>query len=249
MRVVVLLHAAAVVGGPQPLHPADRDLISGFRRLGLEVAAVELVGATGVGPRAMNDALTAGADRGVRVVAESLGTADAHATGLVVERALAGLDADLMIFASDADPEGVADVPAVIAWRLGAAYIPGVVAIGALEAPAAPSDTAAAWLTASVVRAGALVKIDVPPKAVVGIESDAAVSAPARAGDVTTASDVTTATHELAATSAIRILTLLDLGLEATLVRRGYDQRGLIEPASRPLVTTRSVESLVTLLR
>lgn len=243
MRAVVLLHAGAVVRGPQPLHPADRDLISAVRRVGLEVAALELVGASGVGPRAMNDALAAGADRGVRVVSDSLATADAHASGLVTDRALSGLEVDLMMFASEADPEGAADVPAVIAWRLGAAYIPGVVVIGAPEVPAAPSDTATSGLTAIVVRAGELVEIDVPLKAVVGVESDAAMSAPA------SAAPATTATHELAPAGAIRILTLLDLGLDATLVRRGYDQRGVVEPASRPLVTTRSIESLVTLLR
>lgn len=243
MRAVVLLHAAAVVRGPQPLHPADENLVSVFGRLGFEVMALELVGATGVGPRTMNDAIAAGVGRGMRVVAESLGVADAHATGLVAERALRGLDADVMVFAPDADPEGVADVPAVIAWRLGTAYLPGVVVIGAPETGGAPSGAAAPGLTAVAVRAGALIRIDLPPKAVVGLESDTVVSVLPRAGDEAATSGAR------AATSGIDILTLLDLGLDPTLVRRGYDQRGLVEPASRPLVTTRSVESLVALLR
>jgi hypothetical protein len=242
MKAAVLLHAAAVVRGPQPLHPADENLISSLGRLGLEVVALELVGAPGVGPRAMNAAVAAGARRGVRAVAESLGIADAHTTALVAERALGGVGADVMVFAPEADPEGVADVPAAIAWRLGVPYIPGTVVLGAPEAGGQPSGRAAGQLNAVVVRAGALVGIDVPPKAMVGLESDAAVSGVA-------GSDGTAETRPPAATNAIQILTLDDLGLEPTLVRRGYDQRGVVEPAARPLVTTRSVESLLALLR
>jgi hypothetical protein len=242
MRAVVLLHGGAVAHGPQPLHAADENLVSVFGRLGFELVAVELVSAPGAGPRAMNAALAAGATRGVRVVAEALGVADAHATGLVAARALGALDADVMVFGPDADPEGVADVPAAIAWRLGTAYVPGVVVIGPPESGGAPSADAAEGLTAVVLRADALVTIEVPPKAMVGLESDAAVSVAAAGARAATAGAP-------AATSAIQIRSLVDLGLEPTLLRRGYDQRGVIEPAARPLVTTRSVESLVALLR
>jgi hypothetical protein len=244
MKAVVLLHGGAVVHGPQPLHAADENLVSVFGRVGVELVAVELVCAAGVGPHAMNAALAAGAGRGVRVIAESLGVADAHATGLVAARALGALDADVMVFAPDADPEGVADVPAAIAWRLGAAYVPGVVVIGVPETGGATFVDAAAGLSAVVLRADALVTIALPPKAMVGLESDAAVSVAA-----TGARAEVGAAPAPAATSAIQIRSLLDLGLEPTLLRRAYDQRGVIEPAARPLVTTRSVESLVALLR
>jgi hypothetical protein len=47
----------------------------------------------------------------------------------------------------------------------------------------------------------------------------------------------------------IRVLTLADLALDATLVRRREDLRGVVEPTSRPLVTTKSGASVAALLR
>jgi hypothetical protein len=50
-------------------------------------------------------------------------------------------------------------------------------------------------------------------------------------------------------TASIRVLTLADVGLAPTLVRRRDDLRGVVEPTARPLVTTKSGSSLAALLR
>jgi len=248
-KVAVLLHAASVMRGPQPLHATDVHLIRLWRQLGAEIVVLELLGASGVAPRAITEAIEAGVDRAVRIVAEPLGVADAHGTGLVVERYLRTLEPSVVAFGSDADPEGLVDVPGVIATRLGAAYVPGVVEIEiARSGPRAgrPDDAGepdgASGFEVVADRAGALVRLVLPARAVVGFESESvAKGAAALAADVTPRGP--------AAPQAIRIMTLYDLGLEPTLIRRGDDLRGAIEAASRPLVTTRSAESLATLLR
>jgi len=144
-KVAVLLHAAAVMRGPQPLHATDAHVIHLWRKLGAEIVVLELLGASGVAPRAITEAIEAGVDRAVREVAEPLGVADAHGTGLVVERYLRTLAPDVVAFGADADPEGLADVPGVIATRLGVAYVPGVVELtrrGRRDDAPAPVDAA-----------------------------------------------------------------------------------------------------------
>jgi len=236
-----------VIRGPQPLHATDLHVISLWRRLGAEVVVLELLGSSGVTPRAITEAIEAGVDRAVRVVAEPLGVADAHGTGLVVERYLRTLDPDVVAFGVDADPDGLADVPGVVATRLGAAYVPGVVEIGrraANEDGPAKADGEDRPSAFEVVadRAGVMARLELPSRAVLGFEAECiAKGVPALPAELTPRGP--------AAPQAIRIMTLYDLGLEPTLIRRGDDLRGTIEAASRPLVTTKSAESLATLLR
>jgi hypothetical protein len=247
MKIAVLLHSAAVIRGPQPLHPTDVHVIRLWRQLGAEIVVLELLGASGVTPRAITEAIEAGVDRAVRLVAEPLGLADAHGTGLVVERYLRTLNPDVVAFGVDADPDGLADVPGVVATRLGAAYVPGVVEIarraGAEDAaPNAAGADAASAFEVVADRAGVLARLALPPRAVVGFEGESIVKGvPELPADVTPRGP--------AAPQAIRIMTLYDLGLEPTLIRRGDDLRGTVEAASRPLVMTKSAESLATLLR
>lgn len=246
-KVALLLHAAAVMRGPQPLHPTDVHVIRLWRQLGAEIVVLELLGASGVAPRAITESIEAGVDRAVRVVAEPLGAADAHGTGLVVERYLRTLNPDVVAFGVDADPDGLADVPGVVATRLGAAYVPGAVEIARRSGneDAAPETAAAVPASAFEVvadRAGVLARLALPARAVVGFEAESIVKGvPPLPAEVTPRGPATP--------QAIRIMTLYDLGLEPTLIRRGDDLRGSVEAASRPLVTTRSAESLVTLLR
>lgn len=244
MKLAVCLHGGAVARTAMPLHPGDRALVALGRRLGLESIAVELLAAGGVAPRAVNEAADEGLARAVRVVDEALATADAPATGLVAERVLRDLKPDLIAFVAAADPEGAADVPAVLAFRLGAAYVPGAFELaptsGAPDAP--PSFTARAW------RGAVEVTLVLPRGAV--LELDAA-SAPASA--LATGLAAVRSSPPPSARSAkptpIRVVTLADLALDATLVRRRDDLRGVVEPAARPLVTTRSSTSLAALLR
>lgn len=246
-KVAVLLHAASVIRGPQPLHPTDLHVIRLWRQLGAEIVVLELLGASGVTPRAITDAIEAGVDRAVRVVAEPLGVADAHGTGLVVERYLRTVAPDVVAFGVDADPDGLADVPGVVATRLGAAYVPGVVEIARRasdeQTPPAGAEAAPAHAFEVVAdRAGVTARLALPARAVVGFEGESLVR-----GARELPPEVTP--RGPGAPHAIRIMTLYDLGLEPTLIRRGDDLRGTIEAASRPLVTTRSAESLATLLR
>lgn len=234
-KVAILLHAAGVMRGPQPLHVTDAHIIHLWRTLGAEIVAVELLGAPGVAPRAITEALQAGVDRALRVVAEPLGVSDAHGTGLVVERLLRTNDLEVVAFSDDADPEGLADVPGVIATRLGAAYVPGVIEI-------ARTPPGGAGFEVVADRAGFTTRLALPARAVVGFEADCIVAGTA---ELRTEG----LPRSLGAAQAIRVMTLYDLGLEPTLVRRGDDLRGAIEAASRPLVTTKSAESLATLLR
>jgi hypothetical protein len=252
MKIAILLHGAAVMRAPQPLHDADRGLVGLCRRLGAESTVVELCGTPGLLPQAINEASALGIDWPIRIVSEALDTADAHSTGLVAERILRGVNADLVLFSAAADPEGLADVPAVIALRLAAAYVPDVHELS--RAAARENDTASPSAFDVVAdRAGVRVILEIPRGAVLGVEGAAtfgdASSAPATPSAPHASATVSASPPLSAAPPRIRIVTLPDLGLESTLVRRRNDLRGVIEATSRPLVTTRSVASLVALLR
>jgi len=190
----------------------------------------------------VNEAAAHGLAQALRVVDEALATADAPATGLVVERVMRELKPDLVAFVAAADPEGAADVPAVLAFRLGAAYVPGAFELVATGTAAAPAFAARAW------RGAVEVTLALPRGAVVEIDP---ASSPAHA--LAASSSVAMAVSPHPGTSGkaapIRVLTLADLSLDATLVRRRDDLRGVVEPTARPLVTTRSSTSLAALLR
>jgi len=234
VKLAVCLHGGAVARAAVPLHPGDRALVALARRLGMEPVAVELLAAGGVAPRAVNEAAGAGLALAVRVVDEALASADAPATGLVVERVLHELAPDLIAFVSAADPEGAADVPAVVAFRMGAAYVPGVFELSA-SPDGPPAFTARAW------RGAVEVTLGLPRGAVVEVDPSSAPIATA-----TTPEPRGPAGKQSA---PIRVVTLADLALDATLVRRRDDLRGVVEPTARPLVTTKSSSSLVALLR
>jgi hypothetical protein len=239
VRLAICLHGGAVARASLPLHPADRAIVTLGRRLGFELVAIELMGAPGLAPRAVDEALACGLDRAIRVIDDALAVADAPGTGLVTERALREVKADLVTFAAAAEPEACADVPAVVAFRMGTPYVPGVFELvpaaahaGGGGAPSAPVITA--WAR----RGGLTVSLEIPRGAVLdlGLEGDGKDTEPALGPPTRPA-------------SAIQVVTLSDLGLDATLVRRRTDLRGVIEPTSRPLVTTTSGASLADLLR
>lgn len=235
MKVAICLHGAAVARAALPLHPADRRLVRLALDLGAEAVALEVVGTPGLAPRAISEALSAGATHPLRLVDEALGTTDAHATGLVIERLLHELDPELILYAAAADPEGVADVPAAIAFRRVVPCVPQVVSLS-IESAAAPHERQR--LLARAWRGDRVAQLEVPRGALLGMqEQDVVDSLGVEDG----------ADHPRDA--SIRVVTLPDLGVDRAQVRRRTDLRGVIEPAARPLVTTRSVASLVSLLR
>lgn len=245
MKLAVLLHGGAVARTALPLHPGDRALVRLGRRLGLEPIAVELLAAGGVAPRAVNEAAAEGLARAVRVVDDALATADAPATGLVAERVLRELKPDLIAFVAAADPEGAADVPAVVAFRMGAAYVPEAFELTATAtAPdAPPSFTVRAWrgaveVTLALPR-GAVVEVDPASAPAVALEDAVGPEMPS----------LLLPDGEPLKAAPIGVMTLADLALDATLVRRRDDLRGVIEPTARPLVTTKSSTSLAAMLR
>ena len=246
MKLAILLHGGAVARTALPLHPGDRALVRLSGRLGLEPIAVELLAVGGVAPRAVNEAAADGLARAVRVVDDALATADAPATGLVAERVLRELKPDLIAFVAAADPEGAADVPAVVAFRMGAAYGPDAFQLTATTTmpDAPPAFTARAW------RGAVEVTLALPRGAVVDVDP---ASAPANdTGAPETASPRLPAVSPDGTpnkSASIGVMTLADLGLDATLVRRRDDLRGVVEPTARPLVTTKSSTSLAAMLR
>lgn len=239
MKLAICLHGGAVARAALPLHPGDRALVALGTRLGLEPVAVELLAAGGVAPRAVNEAAATGLSMAVRVVDEALASADAPATGLVAERVLRELAPDLIAFVAAADPEGAADVPAVVAFRMGAAYVPAAFELTASGAGGPAAFTARAW------RGAVEVTLALPRGAVVEVDPSSApvATAGARATVEPLQPDAP------GKTASIRVLTLADVGLAPTLVRRRDDLRGVVEPTARPLVTTKSGSSLAALLR
>ncbi|HEX2657603.1 MAG TPA: hypothetical protein VHU40_05000 [Polyangia bacterium] len=235
MKIAICLHGAAVARAALPLHPADRWLVRLALDLGAEAVAVELVGTPGLGPRAISGALAAGATHPLRLVDEALGTTDAHATGLVMERILHELDPELILYSATADPEGLADVPAAIAFRRVVPCVPDVVSLSIDRA--APPDPSLRFL-ARAWRGDRVAQLEVPRGTLLGMQERDAAD---RTG--------VEASEDQPSDAPIRVMTLSDLGVDRAQVRRRTDLRGVIEPAARPLVTTRSVASLVSLLR
>jgi electron transfer flavoprotein alpha/beta subunit len=236
MKIAVCLHGAAVVRAALALHPTDRDLLALGLALGAETVVLELVGTPGLAPRAINEAVALGAAHPLRVVDEALGTTDAHATGLVMERILHELDPELVLFSPSADPEGLTDVPAAIAFRRAVPCVSEVVAV--MIEPASSSEGRPRFVVRAQ-RGDRLAQLEVPRGALVGVHG--LESQPGR--------ENRQAAPPSPADTAIRVVTLSDLGVDRVQVLRRNDLRGVIEPAARPLVTTRSVASLVSLLR
>jgi electron transfer flavoprotein alpha/beta subunit len=198
---------------------------------------LELVGTPGLQPLAINEAVSRGTTHPLRVVDEALGSTDAHATGLVVERVLHDLAPALVLFCPAADPEGLADVPAALAFRQAVPCIPGVFDVTNDGSETQPRFVARAR------RGLRTVLLEVPRGAILGVDSPAS-DEPGHAAVSESPAEAPGASE-----TTIRVITLPDLGVERAQVRRRNDLRGVIESAARPLVTTRSVESLVSLLR
>lgn len=239
-----------MVRGAFPLHVADRELVALGARLGMETVAVELVGAHGLAPRAVTEAGACGLHRALRVVDAALAVADAPATGLVVERVLRRIAADLVCFSAAADPEGLADVPAAVALRLGTAYVPGVFALTGPDFRTVPAvGGGVPHLTALARRGDLIVSLEIPPGAIVDVEVDPDPTAAGHMGPRADPGPVHIAAEPPArVATAIRVMALADLDLDPTLVRRRNDLRGVVETVGRPLVSTTSLASLAALL-
>lgn len=240
MRFVVCLHGAAVVRSSPPLHPTDRHAIALAIASGAEVVVLEAVGERGSAPSAVGQALDAGALRAVRLVEPTLTTADAHATGYALAMVIDQLKVDLVLFGSDADPEGVLDVPASIAHHMTALFLTGAVGLRTGQ------DAAGGTLELVAESTGWLRRLRIPLNAVVGIDPGRGVGA-AAARSVPGAVAAKTAATPPPAT--VQVVTLQDLHLDPGLVRRRNDLRGVVEPAPRPLVTLKSAAALAALLR
>jgi len=239
-----------VVHTALPLHAADAELMALGGRLGMETVAIELVGTHGLAPRAITEACASGLDRAIRVVDDALAVADARATALVVERALRRIEAALVCFSAAADPEGLADVPAAAAARVGVAYVAGAFALGTPDSTAILAGAGVGAVALALARRGdQLVSLGLPPGAIVDVVADASQTAPdgfdARGLPAPEAAIGAPAARPAA---ALRVMSLSDLDLDPTLIRRRNDLRGVVEPTSRPLVTTTSIASLIALL-
>jgi electron transfer flavoprotein beta subunit len=227
LRFAVCLHGAGVVRSSRRLHPTDRHAIALGLAMGGEIVVIEAVGERGSAPIGVSDALNAGCSRAVRLVEPTLATSDAHATGFALASVLDHLKVDVVLCGGDADPEGIGDVPAHVAIHMGALYITNVV-----DLTAAGRDTLAATLSCGPW----LRRLALPLNAVLVV---AASREP----------------HPLANgprpknAAAIEIMTLADLGIDVAVVRRQSDLRGVIEAATRPLVTLHSAEAVGALLR
>jgi len=237
LRIILGLHAMTVAQTSPALHPSDRRALALARGLGAAALAIEALGTPGLAPRAVHQALAAGAARGVRVVDAALAAADAHTTGFVLAEVMRRLDPDLILFAEDADPDGALDVPAALAHRLAVPYVPQVVDV-TVRAGAA-GESAPSPFEATLQRGPWTLRARLPRGAVVGVTLD-------RGG----------APHDVQAPdarvplSAIEILSLADLAIDPSLVRRRNDLRGVVEPAGRAaLLTTTAASSLADWLR
>jgi len=210
----------------------------------METVAIELVGTHGLAPRAITEAGAPGLDRAIRVVDDALAVADARATALVVERVLRRIEAALVCFSAAADPEGLAEVPAAAAVRMGVAYVAGAFALGRPDNTAILAGAGVGTVAFALARRGdRLVSLGLPPGAIVDVVADAAQTAP----DGSAARGLPGAPAARPAIG-LRVMALSDLDLDPTLIRRRNDLRGVVEPTSRPLVTTTSIASLIALL-
>ncbi len=213
-----------------PLHPTDQRAIALVKGLGAEISVVEAVGERGSAPMAASQALSCGASRAVRIVEPALALADSHTTGFVFAATIHHLTVDLVLFSADADPEGLGDTPACIAHHMMALYLPG-----ALDLRSTGSGAGTVEIT--VRNSGWIRRLAVPMNAVVGI----AAGAPPTDQPL---EDLPPAKH-----TSVEVFTLADFNIDPALVRRRDDLRGVIEPASRPLVTLQSAVSVGALLR
>jgi electron transfer flavoprotein alpha/beta subunit len=223
----VCLHGASVVGSSLPLYPTDRRAIMLGLAIGAEVIVVEAVGQRGIAPVAVSESLIAGAKRAVRLVESALASSDAHTTGLVFASILDHLEVDLILCGSDADPEGIGDVPAHIALHMASLYLADVVDLTPINGD----------VVGATVSCGSWIhQLEVPLNAVLPVAAwreskpTASASYPANPG-------------------GIEIVTLRDLGIDQAIVRKRNPLRGVVEFVTRPLITLRSAAGVGELLR
>jgi hypothetical protein len=239
VRFLVCLHGASVVRSSLPLHATDRHAIALGTAAGAEVVVLEAVGERGSAPKAVGQALDAGALRAVRLVEPALLATDAHSTGYALATAIDHLKVDVVLFGADADPEGVPDVPASIARHMTALFLTGAVGLKTGDQPSGRLELV-------VENSGWLRRLRIPMNAVVGINPGrgSATAAPGGAAGSEPGGDVTTPPP-----ASVQVITLQDLHLDPALVRRRNDLRGVVEPAPRPLVTLTSAAAVAGLLR
>jgi len=119
--------------GFEPDHTTDRvgvdGLLSELDEYAVEQALTIVEAGSGqvtvltVGPEqaatAVKKALQMGADAGVHVVDDAIHGSDAVATSLILSKALAKLEADLVVFGMGSTDGGMGVVPAMVSERLG----------------------------------------------------------------------------------------------------------------------------------
>jgi electron transfer flavoprotein alpha/beta subunit len=233
VTLAVCLHGAAVARSSLHLHPTDRRAIALAQSIGAEIVAVEAVAQRGSAPVATGEALVAGAHRAIRIVEPALADVDAGSVGLALAATLDRLNVVVVLFGSDADPEGLADIPACIALHMAAHYLGDVVDLTA----AAETGTTAGDSVDVTIRGGAWTRrVQLPPRAVLGIApgpTPSAVESPA-----------TQPGQE-----KIQVMSLADLKIDPGSLRREKHLRGIIQAAHRPLVTLHSAAAVGEFLR
>jgi hypothetical protein len=154
---------------------------------------------------------------------------------------------DLVLFGSDADPEGLVDVPASIASHMAALYVSDVVNLEAAQdepndrdaRPARDAkDATSAGSIVVEIRSGAWIRrLRLPANAVVGVAPGPEVSSPS--SDLAPPADP----------PEVEVMSLGDLKIDPGFARRRSDVRDIIQSAPRPLVTLHSAAAVAALLR
>jgi electron transfer flavoprotein alpha/beta subunit len=233
VTIAVCLHGAAVARSSLHLHPTDRRAITLARSIGAEIVAVEAVAQRGSAPVATVEALGAGAHRAIRIVEPALADVDAGSVGLALAATLDRLNVVVVLFSSDADPEGLADIPASIALHMAAHYLGDVVDLTA----GADTGTAAGDSVDVTIRGGAWTRrVQLPTRAVLGIAPGPPPSA--------VGSPATNPGQE-----KIQVMSLADLKIDPGSLRRQKHLSGVIQAAHRPLVTLHSAAAVEEFLR
>jgi len=242
MTIALLLHGAAVLSRALPLHPTDRRSIRLARGCGSEVIAIEISAGGEEANGALEEAIGAGATRAVHVSDLVLGSSDAHTAGFVAAAAISSLDVDVVLFGTDAAPEYALDIPASVAFHLGAPFFTDVETLSPSASLDVDNNTGAGALELLLRRNGWLQTLRIPAAAVIGIS-------PTR--EPASASNDSSTRPENEPDKAIRIETLsFDmLGIDPALIRRRTRARGNIVDVSRAPVTLHSLAALEELLR
>ena len=228
MNVVVCLHAPPPdPNGARGLGRDDAFALAQALALvagGGSHRVTALLGGAAAEASPLGRALSAGADRAVRLAGDDLVNADFHTLGQMLAAAIKRLGADLVLTGARSDDEGLGAVPASTARQLGFVYVSGIEELVASEEEGAVEI---------VVRGGGRkrrLRVTLPAVLSVIAGPPGHAPPPDRTGNP----------------EEIEVLSLADP--ERTVVRRRTELLGRPEPASRGTETVTSAAALVAAL-